>query len=500
MRSRQLLSLIAGASAFVLALAITTPAGPGFDPDGMSYLFAATSLAHRGALLDVRDHWLSADSTRVFTRWPPAFPIAIAGPVWAGVAPVPSARLVMALAAALTFAVLAFSVSGGVGVRATIAFLVLLAVTPPIVIVHESVLSEPMFLAALAVTLACMARERAAPLASGAAAAIASLVRYAGLGAVGAVVLWEFARRGSARERVTRAALAAAPAVLLNAWWWTRAAHAGGKSAVRVFKVYGELGPTLSEGGITAAGWLAPGVGVPWGGWLALVVAIAAAALIGAGVRRAARESAESTRLIRAAALLAAGYCGLVLAARVIADPDIPLDERLLAPAILCITVVAALAIAWWWRGASGRARAAVGTALAAWGLASLWVTVESVQYALETGNDYADRCWADSPVTQWVRAHGAGHALVSNASVALFFQAGRLARDVPEEDIPADSARLFVDTLAARHAYVVLYDRTCAPTIDQPDSLMTQLGLQLVERLPTGTVWMAPPPPGAPR
>ena len=499
-RQRQLLAALAGASAFALALAITEPLGPGLDPDGRSYLFAASTLAHRGAMLDIRDEWPDADSVKVFTRWPPAFPVAIAAPMYLGARAVQGARLVMALSAALTFSLLAWLLSGVVGQRAAMASLALLAIAPPIVIVHESVLSEPMFFAAIVLALAMMARERAAPLASGVCAALASMVRYAGLGIVGAVVLWEFARRGSARERITRAVLAAAPALVVNAWWWVRAAHAGGRSAVRVFKVYGEFGPTFTEGGVTTAAWLAPGIGLPWGGVVAAGVAIAVCTLVWLGIRRAARESDAITRMIRAAALLAAGYGGLVLAARVIADPDIPLDERLLAPAILLVTIVAALATAVWWRDATRRGRAVAGAAFVAWAIASIWVTAGSVREALGTGNDYADRCWVESPVTQWVRDHGAGHEIVSNASVAIYFQAGRLARQMADDDIIPDSAQMFVDTLRARRAVVALYDRSCAPTIEQPDSLVAQLQLQLVERFPTGSIWMAPERTGAPK
>jgi hypothetical protein len=252
----------------------------------------------------------------------------------------------------------------------------------------------------------------------------------------------------------------------------------------------------LTEGGVTTAGWLAPGIGLPWGAVVAAGVAIAAGTLVWLGVRRAARESAEITRLIRAAALLTAGYAALVFAARAIADPDIPLDERLLAPAILLVTIIAALAMVVWWRAASRRARAMAGGAIVAWGIGSLWVTAGSVQEALGTGNDYADRCWVESPVTQWVRDHGAGHGIVSNAGIAIYFQAGRLARTMADDDIIPDSAQMFLDTLRARRAYVVLYDRSCAPTIEQPDSLVAELKLQLVERFPTGSIWMAPPPP----
>ena len=88
----------------------------------------------------------------------------------------------------------------------------------------------------------------------------------------------------------------------------------------------------------------------------------------------------------------------------------------------------------------------------------------------------------------------------MSNASVAIYFQAGRLAREMADDDIFPDSAQMFLDTLAARRGVVALYDRTCAPTIEQPDDLVAQLKLQLVERFPTGSIWIAPPPPAAPK
>jgi hypothetical protein len=135
------------------------------------------------------------------------------------------------------------------------------------------------------------------------------------------------------------------------------------------------------------------------------------------------------------------------------------------------------------------------------WCAGSIRVTRDMVSYAIHTGSDYADLCWQGSPVVAWVKEHGAGHPLVSNASPALFFQAGRLAREMPWE-LPPAAARAFTDTLAARNAYVVLFDKSCAETIDQDDSLVTALGLVREAQLRTGSVWRAPPPapPAAPR
>lgn len=498
--SRLVQSLVAGTFAFWCALSITRPLGPGLDPDARAYLYAAGTLAHQGVLRDVRDDWVSPDSTRSLTRWPPAFPVAIAVPVAAGMEPVESARLVMALSAFAALGTLVWLVIGAAGDKAGRVLMFALLLTPAMAIVHESVLSEPLFLATLAMTLAMMARPRPAPLSEGLAAAAASMVRYAGLAAVGAVVLWELLRDGTARDRLRRAAIAAAPSLVVNLWWWLRAAQTGGHGAVRNFSLYGQLSSTLIEGAATVSAWLVPLVAAPLNSWVAVILI---AALVIKGAPSALRlrpwaalfargPRAEGPQLIMAAALLTLCYLGLVLAARVIADPDIPLDERLLSPAILLVTVIIVTAAMIWWERVQRKWQIAAAVAGAVWLVLSLSVTGDSVRYALDNGNDYADKCWVASPVVGWVHDHGAGHPLVSNAPIALFFQAGRLAREMPDDGIPADSMQMFRDTLAARRAYVVLFDEQCASTIEQPDSLVKKLGLEAEARLRSGVIWRA--------
>jgi len=490
-RPRLILSLIAGVAAFAGALAITEPLGPGLDPDGMAYVHAARSIVQRGSLRDVRDEWMPADSERMLTRWPPGFPVAIAAPVAAGASPIQGARLVIALSAFAAMATLIWLVSGIASLAAAAVLAVILLVSPAMSYVHASVLSEPLFLALLAATLTLMVRERAAPFAEGCAAAAASMVRYAGLAAVGTVVLWELARPGSWKARMKNAALAALPALIVNAWWWTRAAHAGGRSAVRYFSLYGALTNTLTEGFATTVAWLAPG-GSPAAPWTAAAVTAGLLLVTVRGVQRArAGDSPAGKRFLAATALLLIDYLGLVIVARILADAEIPLDQRILAPAILLLSLFIVLAGALWWRGAARIPRIIAAAALVAWSAESFLETRGAVRYVLETGSDYADQCWRGSPVTAWVREHGAGHPLVSNASVALYFHAGRLAREMPGDMSPAVE-RAFLDTLAARDAYLVLFDRSCAASIDQPDSLLLSPRLVREAQLPRGSIWRA--------
>src|SRR6478672_1605989 len=134
--TRILPALVLGAFAFGGALAITAGAGPGLDPDSMSYLHAATTLAHGNGLRDVEREWSSADSTMPLAHWPPGYPVAIAGAERVGFGAVQGARFVGALAACVSIALVVWLVGGVAGVVAGVIAGMLMMVTPAIVQVH----------------------------------------------------------------------------------------------------------------------------------------------------------------------------------------------------------------------------------------------------------------------------------------------------------------------------------------------------------------------------
>jgi 4-amino-4-deoxy-L-arabinose transferase and related glycosyltransferases of PMT family len=196
---------MAALAATEVLLATRTP-GPGLDPDAASYLGAGESLAHGGGLTVPTSDWSDTDPTSSLSHFPPGFPIAIAAAVEVGLSPIQGARVIETVAFALTVAIMTYAVGVTVGTLASILLGLALMVARPIVLVHLSVLSEPLFLCLLAATLTGMLR-RWHPLAVGTAAAIAALIRYAGVAAVGAAVLWQLVEPGSARRRITRALL-----------------------------------------------------------------------------------------------------------------------------------------------------------------------------------------------------------------------------------------------------------------------------------------------------
>ena len=482
--SRSLPALLLGALAFVGTLAITSGAGPGLDPDSMSYLIAANTLKHGSGLRDIERDWFAADSTMPLAHWPPGYPIAIAAAERAGLDGIAGARFIGALAAFVSVVVIVLLVSEIAGTGAGMVAAVLVMVTPAVVQVHESVLSEPLFIALLVLTLWSMVRAPDRPLVAGVCAGLANIVRYAGVSLVGAAVVWSLLRAGSARQRIARAAVAATPAIVLQGAWVLRTMHSAGPSSIRRLSVYGEITSTLREGWGTASAWLVPGMGQSLG----IFVAAGAAVLVVVAIWGSRRIGAPRRGVV-AAALLAGCYVALVIASRTIADPGIPLDDRMMAPLLVLLEIALVLAVAPAWRSWPRAARVVLAIAFVSWGAAALRVSVVSARYAVGTGNDFAEDCWRDSPVTAWVRAHGAGRAVYSNVPEALYFRAGRFAHEPPDE-IDAKTMRAFADTLARRRALLVVFDETCGDLAGNVDSMLVRLPLREVAALPTGRVY----------
>jgi len=518
-RMRQLLvrlvpATLLGIVAFTLVLVVTDPPGPGLDPDAMSYMGAAEALVTHGAYRIPAAEWTSADSSSPLAHFPPGYSTALALPVALGMAPPQAARLVDALAAAVTVTTLVLVVGSATTVLAGAAFGIALLATPAMTTVHLSVLSEPLFLALLALTLAAMVYAPDRPLRAGMAATLGAMVRYAGASLVGAVALWSFARRAPLRERVRRAGVAVLPAVLLEGAWVVRTRLAsGGEHAIREFALYGGLGPTLREGGDTLRHWLVPETDPEWSlphrGAIALVAAAVLITLIVLGARAARRSAraamstgmltspgsdigsdapARAWRLLRACALLIACYAAMIAVSRLLADPAIPLDERILAPFLLLATTAAAVAIACWWRATTlHAARTAVAVALIGWGLSSASVSLDYGRLALGYGSDFASEQWRHSPLLDWARTEGATHPLYTNWPAAVYFHLHRPSYSLPTPD-EVEELEDFADTLRRRDGRVLLFD---APNADDivARSLVEQPGLRVVARLDDGVV-----------
>lgn len=506
--SHLLVAAILGITAFTLVLTVTDPPGPGLDPDAMAYMGAAESVAWQARYRVPAAAWWSADSTSALTHFPPGYPTVLALPVRLGMAPPQAARLVEALAAAVTIITLVLLVAEATTLLTGVLLGLALLVTRAMELVHLSVLSEPLFLACTALTLAAMVRARR-PLAIGIPAALGALTRYAGVVLVGAGALWALVPRGSPAERLRRAAWALLPALLLQGAWVLRTRRLHEPGEIRHFAWYGSLGPTLRQSGATIRDWLVPDPGawsdpIPYRPAIAFAAVIVVAAIVVMGTRRAidawnrppaegapSSEHEAPARLLAACALLIVCYIGMLVVSRLFADPGIPFDSRILAPAVLIASVAIATCMALWWRhGSSMVTRIAVGIAIAGWALSSAATNAGEVQYALGWGSDLAGEEWQRSELLDWARTTGATHPLYSNWPSAVYFHLHRPSRYVP----PArDTALLaaFADTLRATDGRAIVFT---VPGVDYMtrETLERAPGLRIVTELEDGVVLAA--------
>jgi len=489
---RSSLAALFGAAACVGVVALTSPPGPGLDPDSMSYLGAAESLARAGTLRIPMAGWSDADSTSALRHFPPGFPLLLAVPVALGASSQQAARGVEAIAAFATVALAVWIVAAVAGAGAGAFAGAVLVATPALVLDHARVLSEPLCFAFLAATLALMIFSNR-PLLYGLTAAAAGLVRYAAVPAGGAAVLWAFGLHGPVRERMRRAALAALPTALFSAVVMLRSVLESGTA--RGIALHADLGPTLRELGATLVAWLAPLAPLDLGGALAAVAVAGAgiAVLLAAGGQRWGTESSASARrLLSAAALLAACYAAFVFVARVFVYDNIPFDDRMLSPAILLAEIAAAAALGVCWRAWKRPVRLGAAAVVALWLAASAWATARQVIDARDGGWGYAGEDWRGSELGQWLRTEGRNAEIFSNDPAGIWFLTHRPSRELPGEMDP-DVLRDFARVTGARRLVIVgfssYYDRM-AP----PDSLARKLGFQRVAEFEDGTIWSEKP------
>jgi hypothetical protein len=195
--------------------------------------------------------------------------------------------------------------------------------------------------------------------------------------------------------------------------------------------------------------------------------------------------------VLAAIAVVLGCYAAVLVTARLLADPNVPFDDRILAPAILLLEAAVATALGVWWAGRGAAARVVAALLVAGWLAAAAWTTLDHMTYALEEGADLAGSRWRESPLVAWVRARPPGTPLFTNWPPALYFHTHRAARDVPGSLDPA-LVRAFGDTLRRRSGVVVGF---AAPTPDYapPDSLAARLGLRRVASFADGAAWVSP-------
>jgi hypothetical protein len=506
-----LIALLAGLAAGWGVIELTEPPGPGLDPDAVSYLGAGVSMASGHGLRIPSGTWDSPDTTAALAHFPPGFSTAIAAGITAGALPTNAARFVEASAAAITLFALALAAGAAAGPLGALTVAGIIGFTPAMLVVHASVLSEPLFLALTALFVLVLVRVpnegRGATrvrrlLALSVIAATASLVRYAGLALVGAIVLdtWLAHRETPIVARARRAVLAAVLPVLPFLLWVLSRPTKTEKVAVRHTGLYlTGVGGTLAEGWDTLAHWLVPGVERDLVRTVAAIAGLVAIALL---FRAARAKTSNGTptptptalgRVQRASALVAVCYLGMVLLSRLAADPWIPLDDRLLSPALVMGALAIGTTLAAWWQ--SGRTltwrRHLTVVVTATWILTSYNVAHDWWNTYRDDGGDFAAREWRLSPVVAYAAALPAGTPLYTNWPAAIWFHTGRAARMMPAGP-DARTALAFGAKVAREHAVVLLFTTEGSDVI-KPGTTIARSGLTTLATFSDGAVWGAP-------
>lgn len=470
---------------------MTEPPGPGLDPDAVSYLGAAVSFVHgRGYRVPVTP-WTANDTSGPLAHFPPGFSTAIAAPVAVGMSPIQGGRLIVALSAFVSAVLLILLVGAAAGTGAAVIAFVGAVVTPAVVNLHISILSEPLFLAVLlGAMIACLARR---PAVSGALVAGAVMVRYAGLAVAAAAVVWFLWQPGSWRRKVREAAIVGGPSlVLLGAWVARSWRTPGGTSNIRALGLYGSLMRTVGDGVSTVGDWLAPGSeGTSWRG-VAVALAIVVIAGVAVGAWRALRRAPVDGRApltVLLAGLVAVCYAGMLIASRVAADPNIPFDDRILAPLILLAEIALVIGGAIWWaRTPVVWMRGVVVVVGLVWAVASFRVVRGRVGDALRDGEDFASTDWRFSPTVAWVRENARTATLYTNWPAAVYFYAARGSHELPRSLDPL-TLRRFGERLVRQRGVLVGFT---SPNPDgvSPDSIASRLRLRPLARLADGSIW----------
>lgn len=484
-RSRALRAVAAAALvAAAVVLANASPRLPGLHADGVQYLEEAKSLARGDAPRVPVGSWDATEPTSGMTFHPPGFPLAIAALIAAGVRADIAAVLVMAMSAAATV-LLVFSLAAdlsGAGAGALAAALVLFA--PDWARLHTAVWSEPLYLVCFLAAVRSMVGRPDRSAEHGALALAATVVRHVGVAVAATAAALALLRPGPGRARIGRAAVAALPSALFFAAWNVF----GADDAAPVRRVAAQAGAVgwIGDAPRAFARWLVP---VGHGAAHAAAAVAAGVALTALLLRSPLWRAGAPRRFARIALGVSALHVAVVALSRLLLDPAIPLDFRLLVPLPLLLAIATGAAAADRWRSARPphRVHVALAAALAGWiaaGASQIGAGVRAIQ---EYGQYYTASVWDGAAVIRWAAELGeaGGPPPYSNEPELLYLRTGRPAYRLPRSGVALED---FARAFRARPAPILVVEPV-RPNDFTAERLMAHLPVRLLMRSAEGVV-----------
>jgi hypothetical protein len=469
--SRFVAASAALAAAGAIGLSVMTRWGIGTSPDSAGYLVAARSLAASGGAVLFREGLPGAVA---LTHYAPLYSLLLSAGGLFGVDPYDFTRwLNAALFAAnvlLTSAMLRH-VLGGAG-WLWIAGVVWTMASVPILTLHVTMLSEPLFLLLTFLGLWQLAKyletaNRSSLVVAALAVGLAWLTRYAGVVtvAVGGLAVLTLGG-GRLTRRIQDAIVFGVISSAGMLAWMVRNAVVSYSATGREFAVHPIERSHVWQLFYTMSSWLMiPDSGPDWlrfAAWSALGAA-GAAALV--AMRR---ETGTPPPLVSLVAGFAAAYLAFLAVSISFFDAATPLDDRILSP-----VYVAGVVVTLWWarelrpvvarRPALARLLAAV---LIVFTGAVLAQAARLGAASYSNGWGFSSTSWQGSPTIQRLKQLPETVLVYSNAPEIVYLQTGRAAHALPRQwsamnqrpnpDYPTERAAL--ERTLSREPAVVAY------------------------------------------
>jgi hypothetical protein len=498
------LSLAAGLLALVAAaVAFESPESATWAASGdvMFYLGTAETLAHGGGYRTPMGHWEDpvADSLTITSHYPPGFVLALAAPIALGLPPETAARLVRAAGFAATVILATIIVAVVAGFPAGVLAGLFVLLSPFVVFVHTILFSEPLFLPLVLATLGLMTFYPDRPLLYGVAAGLGVGVRVIGIALTGAGMLWTFARPGTARARVGRAAIVFAPSMLVELAWllYVRAHHG---TDARAFGWYGPAMPLVRKLFGVTLWWFWPAEA--HGAWTAVAKGAVFITFAIASVVAWRRGDARERRLLAAAALIAIVYDATYLIARLIVEWGNVFEIRNFSIVDALFAVILAASLGRSWPALPRGGRVAVGAVVAAWIAAASWGSWTFLRDAARESQAFAFESRASALLT-WVRADPYHREIYTNYNALVWRTTGRRTRDLPLL-FDRDTVAALGAAMARTHGVLIGWPSK-TPVFQlhpwqmaqwaSPDTIAATLHLPVLVRTREGTIWGPPSP-----
>ena len=480
----RLLPWLVAIVAVIVYEAATAPHGLGVSLDSVVYARAADSVNERGTLDVPLTRWDSKASYEPLAHFPPVLPLALAATGrWLAADSVTAGRLLNAacLFATVATLLLTFTDSG------TAMFLMTaLLVGPSFVFNYLWLWSEPLFLLSLVavVRLSVAVVGDAAPLRSaillGVVCGFATLTRYAGVSLFAGAMIALAAPRSSASAKARQlAGCAVAYAATVAPWLWWLATRSGPPREIGFYtdRLWGQVVRPLLE---TATAWFVPSA-LP----LPVALAILAGVLVLVSITWAnrARESESVTLgpLAYVTLTLLVVHVAFLVATRIVADPGMPFDERILSAALV-LTAIALSDVVRTLCRARVSILAIVLVALI--GLSNVSATLPMLAYDVLHGLGYANDKWKASETIAWLASTPPGVTIFSNAPDAIVARLPVTAKYTPQ-DSDADLLSEFVTRVAgAAPSMIVLFDDPHAGWLVPRERLLELPGIVRVAEL----------------